>query len=406
MNTSKDSDLQGSVDGLLMRGGTSKGFFVRKEDLPVDPDHDLFEPFLLELYGSPDPLQVDGIGGSHSHTSKIMIVSETDHPDADVEYSFAGVGVENPVIERGGNCGNLTAAVGAFAIQEGLVDATPPTTTVTLYNTNANGIIEQDVPITEGGLPAIDGDYHIDGVPGTGARVDSHFIDPAGNVLDAALPTGNPIDTITVDGEELDVTVVDVTNVVAHVRAADLGLEGTELPETLRSDPALMDRFERIRGAVCVELGLVDEPGDAEYEYPIFPHLAIVSESQSYVCTGGEDEVDADEIDLTARVISMQDPHHAYAMTSGLCLGAAAHIPGTVVNEIVRNPGEEWTTLGHPKGTMSVGAIVHDGEDGTVDVERVSIGRTQRPLLWGSAYYRYVDELESLRSTEGTTSSK
>lgn len=397
MNTSRDSELQGHIDGLLMRGGTSKGFFVRKEDLPIQPNHELFETFLLELYGSPDPLQVDGIGGSHSHTSKIMMVSPTDRDDADVEYTFGGVGVENPVIEWGGNCGNLTAAVGAFAIREGLVEVTHPTTTVTLYNTNADGRIEQDVPVTESGVPQIYGDYHIDGVPGTGARVDSHFLDPAGGVLDSALPTGNVVDTIEVDGEPLDVSLVDVTNVIAYVRAEDLGMTGTELPEEMRNTEGLLDRFERIRGAACVELGLVDDPADAETEYPIFPHLAIVSEPQSYDCTVNR-HVDAADIDITARVISMQDPHHAYAMTSGLCLGAAARIPGTIANEFVRNPDEEWTTIGHPKGTMSVGATLRDtGPDGDVDVERVSIGRTVRPIMTGSAYYRYVNGLEALR---------
>jgi len=397
MNTSRDSELQGHVNGLLMRGGTSKGLFVRKEDLPIQPGHELFEAFLLELFGSPDPLQVDGIGGSHSHTSKIMMVSPTDRDDADVEYTFGGVGVKNPVIEWGGNCGNLTAAVGAFAIREGLVEVTHPTTTVTLYNTNADGRIEQDVPVTESGVPRIYGDYHIDGVPGTGARVDSHFLDPAGGVLDSALPTGNVVDTIEVEGESLDVSLVDVTNVIVYVRAEDVGMTGTELPEEMRNTEGLLDRFERIRGAACVELGLVDDPADAETEYPIFPHLAVVSEPQSYDCSVDR-HVDAADIDITARVISMQDPHHAYAMTSGLCLGAAARIPGTIANEFVRNPDEEWTTIGHPKGTMSVGAILRDAdEDEEIDVERVSIGRTVRPIMIGSAYYRYVNGLEALR---------
>lgn len=397
MNTSRDSELQGHIDGLLMRGGTSKGLFVRKEDLPIQPGHELFETLLLELYGSPDPLQVDGIGGSHSHTSKIMMVSPTDRDDADVEYTFGGVGVKNPVIEWGGNCGNLTAAVGAFAIHEGLVEVTYPTTTVTLYNTNADGRIEQDIPVTESGVPQIYGDYHIDGVPGTGARVDSHFLDPAGGVLDSALPTGNAVDTIEVDGESLDVSLVDVTNVIAYVRAEDIGMSGTELPEEMRNTEGMLDRFERIRGAACVELGLVDDPADAETKYPIFPHLAIVSEPQSYDCSVDR-HVDAADIDITARVISMQDPHHAYAMTSGLCLGAAARIPGTIANEFVRNPDEEWTTIGHPKGTMSVGATLRDtAEDEEIDVERVSIGRTVRPIMIGSAYYRYVNGLEVLR---------
>lgn len=393
METNGHSGNQGRVEMLLMRGGTSKGFFVRKPDLPMQPEHDLFEKFLLELYGSPDPLQIDGIGGSHSHTSKIMMVSPSDRDGIDVDYTFGGVGIDNPVIEWSGNCGNLTAAVGAFAIGEEMVASEEPVTTVTLYNTNADAVIKQDVPVS-GGVPAIHGDFHIDGVPGTGARVDTHFIDPAGGVLDTALPTGNAVDTVTVDGDEVDVTVADVTNVVAFIRASDVGLTGTELPAEIRSEERLLDRLERIRGAVCAKLGLVETPGDAVTEQPIFPHLAVVAEPQSYDCSVDK-QVDADDIDITARVISLQDPHHAFAMTSGLCLGAATKIPGSVPNEMVTGSPGEWITLGHPKGTMSVGSVIQTDRE-QPEVERVSIGRTQRPIMQGSAYYRHVDGLEAL----------
>lgn len=281
VKTSRDSELKGRIDGLLMRGGTSKGFFIREDDLPIPPNHDLFEKFLLELYGSPDPLQVDGIGGSHSHTSKIMIVSESNRNDADINYTFGGVGIENPVIEWGGNCGNLTAAVGAFATHEGMIVPEEPSTTITLYNTNADAIIEQEVPVVDG-VPSIYDDSHIDGVPGTGARIDSHFIDPAGGVLDSALPTGKSVDTITVGDLDLEATVVDVTNVVAYIRASDIGLTGTELPEDMRSEEGLLDRLEHIQRAICTKLGLVDAPAEVETKYPVFPHLTIVSEAQSY----------------------------------------------------------------------------------------------------------------------------
>lgn len=322
-----------------------------------------------------------------------MMVSRSDRDDADIEYTFGGVGVENPVIEWGGNCGNLTSAVGAFAVLENLVDVTDPVTTVRLYNTNADALVEQDVPVSNG-EPDVYGDYSIDGVPGTGARVDSHFLDPAGGVLDAALPTGNAIDEIEVDGETIEVSIVDVTNVVAYVRASDLGLTGTELPEDIKNHPDLLETLETIRGAVCVELGLVDEPEDALYEYPIFPHISFVSEPQSYACSVDK-TVSANDIDITARVISMQDPHHAFAMTSAMCLGATAKIPGTIPNEFVRNPSEDSITLGHPKGRMSVGATVTtEGDDPTV--ERVSVGRTCRPIMQGSVYYRYVDGLEAV----------
>lgn len=388
-----DTDpAQGSVEGRLIRGGTSRGLFVRKSALPVGLDDDLIDPLALELFGSPDPIQVDGIGGSHSHTSKLMVVAPSERDGVAVDYTFGQVAVDRPVVDWGGNCGNLTSAIGAFALLEGMADATGPTTELTLYNTNTDTAIEQTIP-TAGGQPAISGDYSIDGVAGTGARIDSAFLDPAGGVLGSLFPTGNVTDEVTVDGETVEVSLVDVTNPCVYVRAADLGLDGTELPDALSATTGLLDRLEAIRGAVCEQIGRVEHAADAATESPTVPFVAAVAPPQGYACSNGG-SVAADEIDITARIVTTQTPHHAYAMTGAMCLAAAARLPGTIPNEVVR-PAESNAPvrIGHPKGRIAVDVTTGDDRS----VESVTVGRTFRPIMDGSVYYRYVDELAALR---------
>lgn len=379
--------LQGSVEGRLIRGGTSKGFFVRERGLP-DVDGDLLESLILELYGTPDPLQVDGIGGGISSTSKLMIVRPADREGVDVEYTFGQVAVEKPVVDWSGNCGNLTSAIGTFAIEEGLVDPSSNPAEVTLYNTNTDTRIEQRIPLREGS-PDPYGEYEIDGVPGSGARVDSTFLDPAGGVFGSLTPTGDPSEVVAVDGEEYEVSLVDVTNPCVFVRASDVGLDGTELPAELSNHPAV-DTLESTRGAVCERLGLVDDAADAAVERPTVPFVAVVSEPQSYECSTDE-RVDATDIDVTARIVTTQEPHHAYAMTGAMCLAAATQVRGTVPDAVV--PGElDRVRIGHPKGRISVGVSASDGS-----VDGVTVGRTAREIMRGTLLYRYVDELERLR---------
>ncbi len=382
---------QGAIDGRLIRGGTSRGLFVRHDALPVSLDDDRIDPLALELFGSPDPIQVDGIGGSHSHTSKLMVVERSDRPGIDVDYTFGQVAIERPVVDWGGNCGNLTGAVGAFAMMEGIVDAAEPKTDVTLFNTNTSTRIEQTIPVSDG-QPAIHGDYHIDGVAGTGARIDSTFLDPAGGVLGSLYPTGNPIESVTADGEPIDVSLVDVTNPCVYVRAGDLGLDGTELPDELSAEPGLLDRFEAIRGAVCERIGRVDHAADASDESPTVPFIAAVAPPQSYDQSNGG-HVDAADIDVTARIITTQTPHHAYAMTGAMCLGAAARLPGTIPNDVASGEGSR-VTIGHPKGTISVDASIDTAGPA---VDSVTVGRTMRPLVDGTFYYRQVGDLAALR---------
>jgi len=389
-----ENAAQRSVDGRLIRGGTSRGLFVRESALPVSLDDDLIDPLALELFGSPDPIQVDGIGGSHSHTSKLMVVAPSDRSGVDVDYTFGQVAVDKPVVDWGGNCGNLTSAVGAFALLEGMAkgEATASAIDLTLYNTNTDTTVEQTVPV-EDGRPAVYGDYAIDGVAGTGACIDSTFLDPAGGVLGSLFPTGNTVDEVTADGKTVEVSLVDATNPCVYVRAEDLGLSGTELPDELAAEPGLLDRLEAIRGAVCERIGRVENAADAATESATVPFIAVVSPPQSYEQSNGG-TVEADRIDVTARIVTTQTPHHAYAMTGAMCLGAAARLPGTIPNEVVRPAdGDAPVRIGHPKGLIEVD--VTTGPDRSV--ESITVGRTARPVMDGSVYYRHVDELEALR---------
>lgn len=386
---SNEDPLQGEIEGRLIRGGTSKGFFVRAAELSAVPD-DLLDEFILELFGSPDPLQVDGLGGSHSHTSKLMIVRRSARSGVDVDYTFCQVGITQPVVDWSGNCGNLTSAVGTFALREGMIEPDSTPAALTLYNSNTDTVVEQSLPL-QGGAPTMYGEYEISGVPGTGARIDSTFLDPAGGVFGSLTPTGSFRETVSVGSEDVEVSLIDVTNPCVFVRASDLGLTGTELPAEL-DESAVLERLELIRGAVCEELGLVAHAKDAATESPTTPFIAIVSQPQAYECTTDR-SVAAADIDITARIITSQSPHHAYAMTGAMCLAAATELEGTIPNEVVR-AGANPVRIGHPKGTISVSVDASDSA-----VKSVTVGRTAREIMHGTAYYRYIDDLTRLAPT-------
>ena len=378
------SRLQHGVDGHLIRGGTSKGFFASSAVLPEDLSSR--DEFVLELFGSPDPLQVDGLGGSHTHTSKLMLVDAAGRDDADLRYRYAQVGIENAAVDWAGNCGNLASAVGVYGVLEGLVDATEPITTVRIYSENTDSLLEQDVPVVDG-EPTPYGSCRIDGVPGSGARIPTRYLDPGGGMLGATLPTGNPTDELAVDGERYTVSIVDATNVTVFLRAADLGLDGTESPAALAEQDGLLELLERIRGAACTELGLVDDPANAAKDRPTMPFIAVVSPPKAYETTVGT-AVASDDVDVVARMVSTGHPHHAYATTGAMCLAAATRIPGTVTGAVARG-SNETVRIGHPKGTICIGVETgEDRSDGSVTIDAVSIDRTARLLMSGTAFAR------------------
>jgi 2-methylaconitate isomerase len=359
---------------VLMRGGTSKGVFVRESDLPAaGPGRD---GLLLRLMGSPDPMQLDGLGGSHSSTSKVMAVSPSDRHDTDVEYLFAQVGIDRAQVDYRGNCGNLTTAVGPYAIDEGLVRASGPVTPVRLLNRNTGTRIVAHVPVADG-RAATSGDCVVAGVPGTGAPVITEYLDPAGAVLGALLPTGSPRDAVLAPRSgPVEVSLVDVAGPVAFARAADLGLDPFLDPAAANADADLLARLEELRGACAVLAGLAADRDRARTASPALPRLALVGD-------GHPDRPG----DFPLRVLSMQRVHHACPMTVLLCAAAAALVPGTVPHAASRpraGPSEGGATVlvAHPKGIAAATVRMGDG----AAVHSVSITRTARRLLTGEAH--------------------
>ncbi len=370
---------QRKVKAVFMRGGTSRALFFHAADLPQDASER--DRILLAALGSPDPYgrQLDGLGGGISSLSKAVIVGPASRPDADVDYTFAQVSVKDPLVDYRGNCGNCTSAVGPFAIDERLVEAVEPITTVRLHNTNTKKLVIARVPVA-GGEAAVEGDFELPGVPGRGARIALDFLDPGGAVTGKLLPTGRPRETLETPGVGgIEASLVDATNPVVFVRAKDLGLQGTEAPEAIDRDTALLDRLEAIRVAGAERMGI---PGS-----PAVPKVALVGPPTSSRTIDGR-EIGALEVDLVARVISMGRCHRAFALTAAMCLAVAARIESTLVCESLapgggEGRGEGDLRLGHPSGVLPIAALVERDASEAPVARQVTVYRTARRLMEG-----------------------
>jgi probable AcnD-accessory protein PrpF len=373
-----------------MRGGTSKGVFFRLEDLPEPartpgPARDAL---LLRVIGSPDPYgkHTDGMGGGTSSTSKVVIVSRSAHSDHDVDYLFGQVAIDQPFIDWSGNCGNLSAAVGPFAISAGLIDAArlpgDGIATVRIWQANIGKTILAHVPMSAGAVQEI-GDFELDGVTFPAAEIQLEFLDPAdeGEEGGALFPTGNLVDEIDVPGiGRLRATLINAGIPTVFVDAADLGYSGTELQEAVNGDPVALTRLETLRAHGALAMGLIADLAEAAKRQHT-PKLAWVAPPAAYVAASGR-RVEAGEIDLLVRAMSMGKLHHAMMGTAAVAIGTAAAIPGTLVNLAAGGGERREVRFGHPSGTLRVGAeAVETG--GQWRVTRAIMSRSARVLMEG-----------------------
>ncbi|MCH3951149.1 MAG: 3-methylitaconate isomerase [Acidaminococcus sp.] len=370
------------VPVTIMRGGTSKGVYILKKDLPENPSE--WDAILLRLMGSPDKKQIDGLGGAQSVTSKVAIINKSNRPDADVDYTFAQVSVDKAVVSYGGNCGNISSGVGPFAIEKGIVPATGNETLVRVYNTNTKKLINETVK-TKDGEVVYDGDFEIAGVPGTASPVKLSFVDPSGTLGKGLLPTGHAADMLDVPGVgNVRVSIVDAANPLVFVKAEDVNMKGTETPDEINADAELLNRLERIRGTAAVKLGLTESWEKAAWETPGIPKMTIVAPPASYVTSSGSN-VDGHDIDLLGRMMSMQKAHPSYAMTGAMCTAAAAAVPGSLVNEVLSQEAKlPEVRIGHGSGILTCGVIAD--ENGDIPTIKETYGyRTANLLMEGIA---------------------
>ena len=375
---------QRRIPAVFMRGGTSKAIVFRQQDLPAE--RAAWDAIFLAAIGSPDPnsRQLDGMGGGISSLSKVCIVGPPTHPEADIDFTFAQVSVRDASVDYHSNCGNMTSAMGPFAVDESLVETSGDEARVVIHNTNTRKLVRATFPL-EDGRAAVDGELEIPGVAGSGAPVRLEFQEPGGAGTGRLLPTGNTRDVLDVTGVgRVEASMVDAANACVFVSADSVGITGTDSPSDLDARTDVMDALESIRCTAGVAMGLGTDPEDVRRTSPSNPKIGVVAPPRDAVDLGGR-AVRAEAGDLTARMISMGNTHRALPLTGALCLGVAARITGTVVNAHSREGAGDRRELRilQPSGVSVVGAEV-DRADGTWHTSLASVYRTQRRLFEGS----------------------
>jgi methylitaconate Delta-isomerase len=370
------------IRAAIIRGGTSKGVYLLAGDLPGNPE--IRDKVILSIFGSPDPRQINGLGGADPLTSKVAIVARSSRADADVDFTIGYVGIDKPAVDYAGNCGNILQGVGPFAIDEGLVAARDPTTLVRIFNTNTQRIIHAEVPVKNGRATA-EGDFELQGVPGTGAKILLNFVNSAGSKTGKLLPTGRVVDGMTLsDGRRIEVSLVDAAVPAVFVRAKDIGLAGHELPEDAAANPRILALMEeiRVRAAVLMNLAAGEEGVS-----PAVPKVAFVSRPQNYKTISGA-TIEAIHCDLLARTKALGVMHKAYAVTGGICLSAAALIEGTVVHQLVRRRALQTgeVRVGHPSGVSRYLVTVIRKPSGEFELIQSAVAGTARRIMDGHVY--------------------
>ncbi|ENO3966284.1 2-methylaconitate cis-trans isomerase PrpF [Vibrio vulnificus] len=378
---------QMKVPATYMRGGTSKGVFFNLADLPPEAQiaGEKRDKLLLRVIGSPDPYgkQIDGMGGATSSTSKTVIVSKSSRADHDVDYLFGQVSIDKPFVDWSGNCGNLSAAVGPFAIHAGLIDEKRipqnGVVTVKVWQANIGKTIEVHVPIQHG-LVQETGEFSLDGVTFPAAEIQVDFVDPADGE-GSMFPTGNLMDDLVVPGVgTFNSTLINAGIPTIFLDAEALGYSGTELQEQINNDEQALAKFETIRAYGALKMGLISSIDEAESRQHT-PKVAFVAKPKSYQASSGK-VVEAGDVDLLVRALSMGKLHHAMMGTAAVAIGAAACVPGTLVNLAAGGGEKQAVTFGHPSGTLKVGAQAKATEQGWV-VEKAIMSRSARILMEG-----------------------
>jgi 2-methylaconitate cis-trans-isomerase PrpF len=358
-----------------MRGGTSKAVFFAARELPADAE--LRDRLLLSVMGSPDPRQIDGLGGADPLTSKVAIVGPSSRPGADVDYTFAQVAVDRAEVSYVNNCGNISSAVGPYAIDEAMLPVLDPSTTVRIFNTNTGKLILSRVSVVDG-RAATEGEARIDGVPGTGSQIDLTFCDPGGAVTGSLLPTGRALEEVVLDeSTRLSTSVVDCGTLYAFVPAADLALQASESPAEIEARPGLMARVGRLREVIAGRLadaGVVSADKGRALRTSL--KVAVVGPAPAGSPPG---------IDVVARILNPGKVHKAFAVTGAIALAGAAAIPGSVVGGWLGASGSRRLVIGHPAGEMAV-EVESAGGGGLPRINGVTLPRTARRIMDGFVY--------------------
>jgi 2-methylaconitate cis-trans-isomerase PrpF len=370
---------QAFIPAIFMRGGSSKGVFFHARDLPANRVAQ--DAIFLAVLGSPDPYgrQLDGMGGGISSLSKAVIIGPPTHPDADVDYLFAQVAVDKPIVDWSSNCGNLSSAVGPFAVDEGLVRVADGEALLRIHQVNTKRIIHARFPV-QGGKAVTAGDFTMAGVAGRGARIRLDFLAPGGGATGHLLPTGKPKDTLQHEGRAYAASLIDAANACVFLDAHELGLTGTESPDAIEADPARMALLDALRRQAGVMMGLAARP---EAVGLALPKIAVVAPPAAYGALDGA-SFTADSHDIAVRMISMERAHRAVPLTGAMCLGVASRIPGSVPHRLAGKPARaDETRVANPSGILSVGAEVREGAAGWF-AESAVVYRSARRLMQGA----------------------
>ncbi len=382
------SQPQIKIPATYTRGGTSKGVFFNLRDLPLAAQipGDVRDQLLLRVIGSPDPYSkhTDGMGGATSSTSKVVILSKSERANHDVDYLFGQVSIDKPFVDWSGNCGNLTAAVGSFAIANGLVDAQriPENgiAEIRIWQANIHKTIVAHIPIANGEVQET-GEFELDGVTFPAAEIKIDFMNPV-DEEELIFPTGNLVDELEVPGfGTFKASMINVGIPTIFLKAEDLSYNGTELQDAINNDPKALDMFENVRTYGALKMGLIDNVEQAAKRQHT-PKVAIVAVPKSYVASSGK-SIAASDIDLNVRALSMGKLHHAMMGTAAVAIGAAATIPGTLVNLAAGGGERESVTFGHPSGSLKVGSHAKK-IDGEWRINKISMSRSARILMEGS----------------------